>query len=130
MVVAYDVELILMRELASCLATPVFIVDPLGTLIFYNEKAEELLGRRFDETGEMPAHEWATIFTPTDENGQLIAEGDLPLTVALREERPAYSTMIIDALDGVQRSLQVTAIPITARSGVLLGAAALFWQQS
>jgi PAS domain-containing protein len=128
MVVAYDVELILMRELASCLATPVFLVDTVGTLIFYNEKAEELLGRRFDETGEMPAHEWATIFAPTDDNGDLIDEANLPLTVALREQRPAYSTMHIDALDGVRRSLQVTALPINSRTGQMLGAAALFWQ--
>ena len=130
MVVAYDVELILMRELASCLATPVFLVDTDGTLIFYNEKAEELLGRRFDETGEMPAHEWATIFTPTKDDGRPFDEHELPLSVALREERPTYSTMHILAHDGVNRTLQVTALPITARSGRMLGAAALFWQQT
>jgi PAS domain-containing protein len=129
MAVAYDVELILVRELASCLSTPVFLVDPEGTLVYYNEHAEELLGRRFDETGMMPAHQWATIFRPCGDDGHPLDPDELPLTIALREGRPAYSTMRIDALDGVRRRLQVTAVPIAARTGELLGAAALFWQQ-
>ena len=49
------VELILMRQLASYLAVPIFLVDPEGNLLYYNEPAERLLGRRYDETGEMPA---------------------------------------------------------------------------
>jgi hypothetical protein len=48
------VELILMRQLASYLAMPIFLVDPDGNLLYYNEPAEYLLGRRYDETGEMP----------------------------------------------------------------------------
>jgi len=67
------VELILMRQLASCLAVPVFLVDPEGTLLYYNEPAERLLGRRYDETGEMPASEWATMFTPTADSDWLFA---------------------------------------------------------
>ena len=54
------VELILMRQLASYLAVPIFLVDPDGNLLYYNEPAERLLGRRYDETGEMPAAEWAS----------------------------------------------------------------------
>ena len=61
------VEVILMRQLASYLALPIFLVDPEGTLLFYNEPAEVILGRRFDETGKMPVGEWSTIFEPTEE---------------------------------------------------------------
>jgi PAS domain-containing protein len=125
----YEVELILMRELASCLATPVFLVDPAGTLIYYNEQSEKLLGRRFDETGEMPAAEWGTIFTPIDDAGNPISPEALPLVVALRDQSPSYKTMRIQALDGVQRRLQVAAIPIIGRADRLLGAVALFWEQ-
>ena len=125
----YDVELILMRELASCLATPVFLVDPAGTLIYYNEQSEKLLGRRFDETGEMPAAEWGTIFTPVDDAGNPIPPEGLPLVVALRDQAPSYKTMRIQALDGVQRRLQVAALPIIGRADRLLGAVALFWEQ-
>ena len=35
-----EIEMILVRQLASYLAMPIFIVDPQGTLVFYNEPAE------------------------------------------------------------------------------------------
>ena len=50
-----SIELILARQLASCLAMPVGIVDAEGTLVYYNEQAEEVLDQRFDETGDMKA---------------------------------------------------------------------------
>ena len=59
------------RQLAGYLSVPTFLVDPNGTLLFYNEPAEVLLGRRFDETGAMPAEEWSTIFAPVDHEGSL-----------------------------------------------------------
>jgi PAS domain-containing protein len=46
-----------------------FVVDTNGTLLFYNEPAEAILGRRFDETGEMPESEWRRIFVAMDEQG-------------------------------------------------------------
>ncbi len=49
-----EIEMILARQLASYLVMPIFVVDPAGTLVFYNEPAEPILGRRFDETGAMP----------------------------------------------------------------------------
>src|SRR5262245_19347294 len=61
-----ELELILMRQLADCLAMPIFIVNAQGTLLFYNEPAELLLGQRFEESGELTTHQWATAFVPTD----------------------------------------------------------------
>jgi PAS domain-containing protein len=63
------IELILMRELAGHLATPIFVIDPAGDLLFYNEPAELLLGTRFDETGMLPFAEWSTMFKPTNGRG-------------------------------------------------------------
>ena len=87
----YPIELILTRQLASQLATPVFIVDANGTLVFYNEAAEGILGLRFDETGAMPASEWAKTFTPRDAAGRPLAPESLPLIIALRDQRPAHA---------------------------------------
>ena len=61
---AYEIEIILNRQLADCLSIPVFITDTAGNLIFYNEPAEEILGKRYEETGEMPVEMWGTIFKP------------------------------------------------------------------
>ena len=71
------VELILMRQLASSLAMPIFLVDAGGALAFYNEPAEALLGKRFDETGEMSVGEWASVWQPVGKDGTpLPAEED------------------------------------------------------
>ena len=45
---AYEIEIILNRQLADCLSMPVFITDIIGNLIFYNEPAEKVLGTRFE----------------------------------------------------------------------------------
>jgi PAS domain-containing protein len=66
---AYPIQIILTRLLAGHLSVPLFLVDPKGNLLFYNEPAEALLGRRFDETGAMPAEEWSSAFAPVDDGG-------------------------------------------------------------
>ena len=123
-----DVEVILARHLASCLAMPIFIVDPKGNLVFYNEPAEPILGRRFEESGEMPAIEWSTVFAPTDAAGAPIPPEALPLMIALVDRRPAYLTFRIRGLDGVSRHIGNTAFPIIGQAGRFLGAIAIFWE--
>jgi PAS domain-containing protein len=123
-----DIEVILVRQLASYLAMPIFIVDPQGTLIFYNEPAELILGRRFEETGEMPIAEWSTIFEPTDEAGQLIAPANNPLVIAMAERRPTHRTLWIQGLDKVRRHLEVTCFPLIGQASRYLGAIAIFWE--
>ncbi len=122
-----EVEVILARQLASYLAVPIFIVDPAGTLVYYNEPAESILGRRFDETGEMPREEWATIYAPEDEQGVPLAPSALPLAIAVTERRPNYARFWINGLDGVRRHIEVTAFPLIGQQQRYLGAIALFW---
>lgn len=122
------VEVILMRQLAGSLAMPILVVDPAGDLLFYNEPAEDLLGRRFDEAGPMPAAEWSTVFSQRDEGGSPIPPEALPLMIALREHRPAHRTFWITGHDGVERRVGVTAFPLEAVAGGQLGAVALFWR--
>lgn len=122
------IEIILMRELAGHLATPIFVVDTAGDLLFYNDPAERLLGSRFDETGMMPFAEWSTVFNPTDSQGRPIPPDDLPLAIAAQQRRPAQGGMWIRGLDGVSRELTVTAIPLQGQWGEHLGAAAIFWE--
>ena len=43
------IQIILIRQLAGYLSVPLFLVDPKGDLLFYNEPAEEVLGREMHE---------------------------------------------------------------------------------
>jgi len=124
----YPVELILTRQLASQLAMPVFIVDADGTLVFYNEAAEGILGRRFEETGAMAALEWAEAFTPRDDAGRPLAPESVPLMIAVREQRPTHAPFHIRGLDGVDRRIEATAFPLIGLAGRLVGAVAVFWE--
>jgi hypothetical protein len=107
-----EIEMILTRHLASYLAIPIFLVDTEGTLVFYNEPAETFLGRRFDETGEMPLAQWSIIFTPRDEQGNPIGSDGLPLVIALAERRPAHRRFFIHGLDQARRHIELTAFPL------------------
>ena len=122
------IELILARQLASYLAMPIFLVDAEGTLVFYNEPAERILGRRFDETGEMPAGEWASVFAPTDETGRPLPPEKVPLMIAHAERRPVHVRMKLYGLDKVSRWIEATAVPLIAPAGRYVGAVAIFWE--
>lgn len=126
---AYEIEIILNRQLADCLSIPVFITDTAGNLIFYNEPAEEILGKRFEETGEMPVEEWSTVFKPLDEKGNAMAPEELPLVRTLKEEFPYHKSFIIESLKGQLQNISVTSYPIISRTGKFLGAVAIFWKK-
>jgi PAS domain-containing protein len=123
----HAIEIILSRQLADCLSVPVFIVNPEGTLIFYNEPAEEILGQKFEDTGPMPVGEWGTAFFPHDEDGNALAPEELPLVQTIQNEVPAHKILWIKSLKGNSVKISVTSIPIIGRSNNFSGAMAIFW---
>ncbi len=123
-----EIEVILARQLAGYLAIPIFIVDPEGNLVYYNEPAEAILGHRFDETGQMPLAEWSTIYAPTDAEGRPLGPDALPLHVALKQRRPSQRAIRIRGLDNVVRHIEVLAFPLVGQPGRELGAVAMFWE--
>jgi PAS domain-containing protein len=122
------IELILARQLISYLDVPMFLVDPKGDLLYYNEPAEAVLGIRFEETGRMPMEEWSRAFTPTDADGKPIEPEKLPLVIALEHGRPASDQFYIQAFDKSARHLHVIGIPILGLAGKRLGALAILWE--
>jgi PAS domain-containing protein len=119
-------ELILARNLMTGLSTPAFLVDEDATIVFYNEAAAMLLGRRFEEAGKMREEEWRAAFGPLDKKGTLAPLEDLPLTKALRRNRPAHAHLRMRSLDGSLHDIHVSAIPIVTSEGTR-GAMAIFW---
>ena len=124
----HEIEVILARHLAEQLVMPIFIVDPIGDLVYYNEPAESILGCRYNETGPMPAQEWSTIFQPFDEDGKPIPADDLPLIIATSKQSPAHKNFWIRSLDGNHRRIEITAFPLVAQANRFLGALAIFWE--
>jgi hypothetical protein len=100
----------------------------LGALLFYNEAASVLVGRRFEETGTMEVDEWTTEFGPFDERDRPIPYDQIPLVVAVRDGRPAHGTFRI-AARGEHRDVAASAIPIVGPGGAT-GAIVVFWPMS
>jgi PAS domain-containing protein len=124
----HPVEIIMARGFVSNLATPAFLVDAHGTLVFYNEAAAELLGVGFEEAGPMPAQEWAGRFAPAAADGSDLTLEELPLGIALIKGHPAHRDLRIRAATGEERVIEVTAFPIVGHEGQT-GAIAIFWSE-
>ena len=123
-----NLVLILARQFASKLATPTFVADAEGNLVFYNEPAERLLGRAFAEAGEVKAEEWASLYKVEELDGTPIPLERNPGGIALLERRPAHSQLRITGLDGVRREIQATAFPLMSTPDDLVGMVAIFWE--
>jgi PAS domain-containing protein len=120
--------LILAREFASTLAMPMFVADGDGNLVFYNEPAEEILGKSFAEVGEISAEEWTNLFDPRDPSGTPMPFNKRPSGIALTERRPAQAQMQVTGLDGQRRQISVTALPLFAHEDEFVGALVVFWE--
>lgn len=121
--------LILARELLSNLATAALIADDQGQLVFYNEAAEEIVGRPFAETGEMPLDDWTASFSPRTADNEELPPERRPARIALDEQRPAHERFVITSHDGVERNVAVTAFPLFAHADELVGIVAIFWRE-
>jgi PAS domain-containing protein len=119
---AHEVELILARQHASVLGVPVLLVDARGDTLYFNEPAESILGRRFDEVDALPFEERTAILAPRRANGDPLPVDQLPGMIAMRERRPAHAEFHIHDLDGILRPVEATAIPLESAGGQVLGA--------
>lgn len=124
---AQPVELILARNLVSSIQLAAFIVDPEGKLVFFNDAAGELVGRRFEEVGRLRQEDWASEFGPFDEFGKVLPTEELPLTTALREGLPAHDRFHMSVRDEELVEVDVSALPLAAADG-FKGAIVVFWR--
>jgi PAS domain-containing protein len=120
--------LILARELASNLATPTLIADDRNQVVFYNEAAEEVIGRPFAETGEVSLDELAASFSPRTVDSEPLPPERLPGRIALDERRPSHQKVLITSRDGLDREVAVTAFPLFAHADEFVGIMAIFWR--
>ena len=121
-----EIQLILVRQLATHLALPIFIVDANGDLLFFNEGAEALLGRPFDDedSGLEPRIQ---SLGPRDEHGTPIPAAEMPGMVAMQKGHPVHSRFQLAAAGGMYQMVEASAFPLTAAGGRLLGAVVVFW---
>jgi PAS domain-containing protein len=126
-VASQSVELILARNLVSSITLAAFLVDTEGKLVFFNDAAGELVGRRFEDVGRLRQEDWASEFGPFDEFGKVLPTEDLPLTTALREGLPAHDSFRMSVRDEELVEVDVSALPLATAEG-FQGAIVVFWR--
>ena len=125
---AKPLPLILARELASNLATPMTLIDARGILVFYNDAAAQLIGRPFGEIGEVPAEEFGAVLRMRTPEGVSLRRRDAPSGVSFMERRPSHQVLYATGYDGVERLVQVTAYPLFGTNDEMHGVVSVFWE--
>ena len=123
-----SLPLILARELASNLATPMFLIDANGVLVYCNDAAAILLGRSWGELGEIPAEEFGAVLELATADGERMSRLDSPSAVALFKRRPAHASVLATSYSGVRRAYEVTAYPLFGAAGDMHGVITVFWE--
>jgi len=118
--------LIQARNLITSLALPAALTDPQGRLLFFNDAAAALLGRRFEEVGRLTREEWGPLIGPFDDDGRPVATDHLPLGMALSDARPAQGKFRVRFGDGELRAVEVSALPLV-EPGYYEGVLLVFW---
>jgi PAS domain-containing protein len=120
------IEMILLRQLAAYLVLPIWIMDDIGNLLYYNAPAEKLLGARFDDVGPIHAEQLGELFQTSQVEDPDGETAEIPVVTALRTRRPAHGPIRFCGLDGVWREVDISALPIEGQSGRFLGVFAAF----
>jgi PAS domain-containing protein len=123
-----SLPLILARELAANLATPMFLIDGEGTLVYFNEAAELLLGKTYAEVGGISALEFGTMLDLGHPDGTPMRRRDSPAGVAFYQHEPAHLTVLATTLGGRRDLFEVTAYPLFGRVGQMHGVLTVFWE--
>jgi PAS domain S-box-containing protein len=124
----HSLPLILARELAANLATPMFLIDASGTLVFFNEAAELMLGKTYAELGAITANEFGASLQLAELDGSPMRRRDSPAGRAFFQHEPAHRTVLATTFDGTRRPFEVTAYPLFARAGEMHGVLTVFWE--
>jgi PAS domain-containing protein len=125
-----SVVLILARELASNVATPMLLLDRNGTLVYFNEPAEVVFGTRFDAVGEVRPESWDQRWPVADAEGNPISLMTSPLADVIVHRTPGHQSIRVTGLDGTVRAIDATVFPLFDSGNQFVGAVGVFWQTS
>ena len=120
-------EMILLRQLVRHLATPVWIMDAAGELVFFNEPAEVALGVEFSEIGALVDVDLTEMFTVEDLDENPLPQEEFPVFETFSSRLPASRRVRFLARDDVWRIVDVMSMPIIVHGERFLGVFTVFW---
>lgn len=124
-----NIELILLRQFSDYLATPVFLLDNAGILVYYNSAAADLFDFKFSETGEMDFETWNHRVVLRDQEGNEIPRIHRPINEALAAQLPVLKTCYLKTTNDDLQLIVINAIPIKDHVNDLVGLLTFFWKE-
>ncbi len=116
-----EIEFILARQLSEFLSSPIAIVDHDGRMIYYNESAEFILGKKFNESGEIESREWDERIY--DENKTNIVKMlDLPFLKVLSGRTIIEGEYWMRSFEEIEQKVRFICIPLVGMAQRELGA--------
>lgn len=104
-----------------------FILSAEGRLLYFNDAAEQIIGKPFAELGEIAASEFGDMLQLHEPDGTPLRKRDSPAGRALFERRASHHILRATGYDGVQRDVEVTAYPLFGNAGEMHGVVTVFW---
>ena len=124
-----SLPLILARELAANLATPMILIDADGVVVFYNEAAELMLGKQYSDLGAVTVNDFGDLLKLETLDGEVMRKRDAPPGVAFIQRQPAHATLMATTLDGSSKKrFEVTAYPLFGKADDMHGVLTVFWE--
>lgn len=105
-----------------------FLMDPGGMLVFYNDAAALLLGKPFAELGEIPSGDFGAALHVRSVDGEQMRRSETPSGIAFFEHRPSHQAITVTTYDGVHRVFEQTAYPLFGATGEMHGVVSVFWE--
>lgn len=121
--------LIRAKHLAESMTTATFLADGDGSLIFFNEAAELLVGRTFNDVGPLSAAQWQESLNVRSRDGSPLPLEAMPSWMAVQRQRPDLGHVRFTALDGNECFIATCAIPLFAPPDRFEGALVIFWEE-
>lgn len=116
-----EIEFILARQLSEYLSSPIAIVDHNGRMIYYNESAEFILGKKFNESGEIESREWDERFYD-ESRTTMIKMLDLPFLKVLSGRAIIEGEYWMRSFEEMDQKVRVICIPLVGMAQRELGA--------
>jgi PAS domain-containing protein len=120
----------LAREIVQHVPTPMFVLDAVGTLVYFNDAGAKLIGKPYSEIGPIGAAEFGDVLQLTSTSGELLRRRDSPAGIAFFQNRPSHQRVVVTGYDGVRRTVDASAYPLLNERGDNDGIIAVFWQEA
>jgi hypothetical protein len=77
----------------------------------------------------MPLEDWTARFAPRTTGSDPVPAEQRPSGIALNQRRPAHERFRVTSVDGVEREISVTAVPLFAHADEFVGVMTIFWRE-